>query len=132
MKLLSIFILLFTIIISCKPIKHYTHKNRALGYEIRGWAIERFFVQDEDMKDIVIHKLGYSKRLNNEIDRIIHAIKKENTIDELGFGIYYFAIIRNKDTLYFSRNYRNCKYKNLVINPHSDIINDSLVNPSYP
>jgi|GEM_PF-3195621 hypothetical protein len=134
LKSTSLFILLLIIVFSsCKTydIKLYTHKRHALGVEIRGDNIDEFFIVDKN-RELILFNIPYSKENNKEVDHIIKELNSNGFYDEVGLGIWDFAIIRGKDTLYCDRHYMTWRYNSMVSNYNSKIFNDSLVSVFYP
>jgi len=92
----------------------YVFETRINDVIINGNNLKDFFVENDRMK---IHKktVEISSDLFEEFENVIRKFIEKKNIDSLGIGIYYYAIIHKKDTLYSSTGFKTWKYKNKVM-----------------
>lgn len=72
-----------------------------------------FFEEHTKSREIAFRKINLTDDLAKEIDELIAYLEKHGNNDK-GVGIYDFALIKGKDTLYSSSDLESWKYKNFV------------------
>lgn len=111
MKLLKYFLLIL-FFVSCKKnnLELYFYEPKDDDSVIRGYELQRFF---EAEQGVVKHEIPLIDGVENELNKLMNHMNIEGNEDK-GLGIYYYSIIYERDTLYFSSDFLSWKYKNRV------------------
>lgn len=128
MKTLYI-LLFFTVFLSCKTTKSihiYNCKPINYGSEIRGQYLNKFFEGNNESRKIKIKNRKLTLDLNTEIDKLKNHLDTNGNLDKK-MGIYYYAIIKDQDTLYSSSDLESWKYKDKVGLYRSDILKKHIL-----
>lgn len=85
------------------------------GSEIRGNSLDLFFNYNSELIKIRKRAVCISKTSQNKLQVIKERISNEGKIDTLGMGVYFHAIIFEKDTLYSNSDFKSWKFKGRIL-----------------
>lgn len=120
-----LYILIILLFISCKSVNYleiYKCKPVSYGSAIHGDKLKYFFDDyNHEIRKIKFKKRKLTTDLNNEINKLKDYLIANGNQDNKS-GIYYFAIIKDQDTLYSNSDLQSWKYKDKVGRYKSDIL----------
>lgn len=114
MKKTAFIFLLLIILVSCRSnYKIFVSRPSSSFNEIHGYDLKKFFNSKNDIRKI---KIKDEQLLSKEIGIIKDSLNKVPSLPDAGerFGIYKFAFIVSKDTLYSTSTLKGWRYQNKV------------------
>ena len=121
-----LYIIIVLLFIGCKSVKYleiYKCKPVSYGSAIQGDALMFFFDDyNHEIRKIKFKKRKLTTDLDNEINKLKDYLVTNGNQDDNKLGVYYFAIIKDQDTLYSNSDFQSWKYKDKVGRYKSDIL----------
>ena len=121
-----LYILIILLFISCKSFNYLEiYKCKPVSYvsAIHGDKLKYFFDDyNHEIRKIKFKKRKLTTDLNKEINKLKDYLVTNGNQDDNRLGVYYFAIIKEQDTLYSNSDLQSWKYKDKVGRYKSDIL----------
>jgi len=96
----------------CKSSEIFVSKALHDDAEIRGYNVDHFF-KETSARKIDNYQFKISNEAKDEFIKLKKSISDFGHIDNK-MGIYYYAFVHKKDTVYASSDFESWKYKNKV------------------